>query len=273
MEGGCLGGSGASSNAADRPGRVAPSARGVDRAVRLSVRFFACCGRAPALKIEPRCFVSSALHRLYAIVCADACQERDLDLLEVARAVCAWGPAVLQLRAKGRPDSQALEWLTELRETTRRSNTLLYMNDRPDLAQWAGCDGVHVGQQDWPIAEVRARFPDLRVGVSTHGAEQMRRALEEAPDYVALGPIFSTSSKKNPEATLGISGLRLVGHEARRRGIELVAIGGIGARSMRGVLKWATRAALISALLPARSLRGVELEEAITERLAALFPA
>jgi thiamine-phosphate pyrophosphorylase len=159
-------------------------------------------------------------------------------------------PPRVQFRAKELSDRFCLTYLREL--VSLRNNlspeTLLFANDRPDLAELAQVDGVHVGQEDMPIPLVRKQFPRLKVGVSTHDESQLRVALANRPDYVALGPIFTTASKQNPEPTLGLDGLKRLAPLARASGISLVAIGGITGESLVEVLLEADQVALISAI-------------------------
>ncbi len=195
--------------------------------------------------------VLSAGSGLYAIVDVDAVHGRALDCMLVARALLAAHVRVLQLRAKGRPDPFVLETLQELRALVPRGgDCLLFANDRPDLAELAGVDGVHLGQGDLPAAEVRRHYPDLLVGVSTHDALQFEAALAVDIDYVALGPIFPTLSKRDAEPTVGLETLELLGERARSAGRPLVAIGGINVDNLHAVRAHAAHWAVISALLP-----------------------
>lgn len=99
------------------------------------------------------------------------------------------------------------------------------VNDRPDIAVIVGAGGVHVGQEDLPVEEARKICrPPLWVGVSTHNTEQLREAVRTSADYIAVGPIFPTATKENPDPVVGTKFLR----EARRMTSKpLVAIGGI----------------------------------------------
>ena len=103
------------------------------------------------------------------------------------------------------------------------SRVKLIMNDRADLCLAAGFDGVHVGQDDLsPEAVRRVIGPELLLGVSTHNAEQLASADQTTADYLAIGPVFKTSSKENPDPTVGLEGVR------RARDITLKPIVGIG---------------------------------------------
>lgn len=204
---------------------------------------------------------------LYAIVDVDTLQKRGLDVERAALAMLRGGPTWLQLRAKRAAAVEALGWLRALREPTRKAAVRLFANDRADLAQAAGCDGVHVGQDDLSIADVRRCFPALAVGVSTHDAEQLSRALEARPDYVALGPVFPTRSKENPDPVVGLAALGTLSEAARSAGVPLVAIGGIDERSAPAVAAAGASAALISALMPEEDVSGERAYEAISERV------
>ena len=155
--------------------------------------------------------------------------------VEQARAACAGGAQVVQLRAKHSGDAQALAWAREIRQLTRRAGLRFIVNDRFDWALLAEADGVHLGQTDLPPAalpaEARAR---LAIGRSSHDLAQARRACAEGADYVAFGPLFESTSKRVREAR-GLSRLR----EAARAvaGRPLIAIGGIGAEGAAQALR------------------------------------
>jgi thiamine-phosphate pyrophosphorylase len=109
------------------------------------------------------------------------------------------------------------------------------VNDRADIAAMVGADGVHVGQQDLPVEAARAICGVSRwVGVSTHNLEQLRDAARTSADYIAVGPIFPTTTKENPDPVVGIDFLRLARQETRK---PLVAIGGITIESAAEVFR------------------------------------
>lgn len=188
---------------------------------------------------------------LYPIIDLDALAARDLPPLPVARAVLAARPALIQLRAKHASPRDTLALLRVLGGPCREAGVLLFANDRPDLALAAGCDGVHVGQDDLPCDAVRRIAPSLRVGVSTHDLSQLDAALAARPDYVAFGPVFATSSKQGADAVVGLDGLARAGRAARAAGIPLCAIGGVDAERVGQIAEHADLAAVIGALLPA----------------------
>jgi thiamine-phosphate pyrophosphorylase len=192
----------------------------------------------------------AVLRGLYPIVDVDALRARDVDVVAFAESILSARPPLLQLRAKSLGASETLALLRELVPRCRASGALMFANDRPDLAVLAGCDGVHVGQTDLPVAEVRRFNPQLKIGVSTHDLAQLREALTAAPDYVAFGPIFPTRSKSNPDPTVGLSQLQRASAECRAMRCSLVAIGGITLENAASVAPFAELAAVIAELLP-----------------------
>jgi thiamine-phosphate pyrophosphorylase len=155
------------------------------------------------------------------------------DPIAQARAACAGGARVVQLRAKRATDAQALAWARELRALTRAANVTFVLNDRVDLALASDADAVHLGQDDLPPAEAKRIAPRLAIGRSTHDAEQLAQALAEPIDYVAYGPVFGTASKETGYAARGLAALREVA--SRCGDLPLVAIGGVDATSCAGV--------------------------------------
>lgn len=192
----------------------------------------------------------SATSRLYPIVDVDALSKRSIDVLAFAERVVTVRPRYLQLRAKSLGARDTLSLLRALVPLCRARGVPLFANDRPDLALLAGADGVHVGQDDLALAEVRRFAPGLRVGLSTHDLDQLEAALALAPDYVAYGPVFDTSSKARPDPVVGARGLMAAAERARARGIELVAIGGIDRTRAREIGGTGAIAAVIAALIP-----------------------
>jgi thiamine-phosphate pyrophosphorylase len=195
---------------------------------------------------------------LYPIVDAGSLSARGIDVVGFAARVLEAGPAVLQLRAKQAKSREMLAMLRALRPLCRSAGTLLFANDRVDLAVIAECDGVHVGQHDLSISEVRRIAPGLRIGVSTHDLGELEIALKERPDYVAFGPVFETRSKERPEPAVGVAGLAVAAGRCAAASRPLVAIGGIDLDRAREVAEHAALGAVIAALLPdGASLDGV----------------
>lgn len=186
---------------------------------------------------------------LYPIVDLDTLSQKDVSPVAFAEAVLTARPPLLQLRAKHQSPRLVLELLTRLKPLCARVGTLLFANDRPDLALLAGADGVHVGQDDLPIEAVRQLSPALRIGVSTHDEAQLGAALALRPDYVALGPIFETNSKTGAGPALGLAALGRATAAARAAGVPLVAIGGLTLRVAPELSQHALLAAVISDLV------------------------
>jgi thiamine-phosphate pyrophosphorylase len=187
---------------------------------------------------------------LYPIIDVDSLRALKLPVLDFARRVLEVRPKLVQLRAKHTTARETLELLRALRELCRARGVELYANDRPDLALLAECDGVHVGQDDLPVSDVRRVAPGLKVGVSTHDARQLEQALGASADYVAFGPVFSTNSKAQPAPLVGLEGLRDAAKTAKAAGVPLVAIGGIDFERAPSIAEVGVGAAVIGALLP-----------------------
>jgi thiamine-phosphate pyrophosphorylase len=204
---------------------------------------------------------------LYAIVDLGTLASRRLDPVAFAGAVLRARPAALQLRAKDAPPREALALLRELAPMCHGAGVPLVANDRPDLALFAGCDLVHVGQTDMPIERVRRIAPRLGVGVSTHTLEQLDAALAAHPAYVAYGPIFPTATKANPDPVVGVEGLRTASAHAAAAGVPIVAIGGITRERLPELVTLVDAVAVVSDLVPA--VTGSEALHEVTARALA----
>lgn len=148
----------------------------------------------------------------------------DLDLLDAARTLAEAGAGILQLRHKGHWSRQMFDQASALAELCRSAGVAFIVNDRADIALLLDA-GLHVGQDDLPPADARRIVGDGRtIGFSTHNAEQLANAAEEPVDYLALGPIFPTTSKLNPDPVVGLAQIRALRVLTER---PLVAIGGI----------------------------------------------
>ena len=200
---------------------------------------------------------------LYPIVDVEALALSRIDPLIFADHVLVARPPLLQLRSKSASARDTLALLRELVPRCRRAKTLLFANDRPDLALIAGADGVHLGQNDLPAEAARQIAPALGLGLSTHSLDELERALAQRPTYVAFGPIFNTGSKRNPEPAVGLGALEEAARRARAQGIPLVAIGGIDWQSAPQVARHADMGAVIATLcrveLDQLSARAAEL--------------
>ncbi len=187
-----------------------------------------------------------AIPRLYPVVDA-ACFSSAEDLADFVEALVAGGCTLLQYRNKSGNARVMLEQARELNKRVGASLKLI-MNDRADLCLAAGFDGVHVGQEDLLPESVRKIIgPDHWLGVSTHNPEQLEEADRSSADYLAIGPVFSTSSKEKPDPVVGLEGVRRARQLTRK---PLVAIGGITRANAVSVLEaGADSVAVISDLL------------------------
>lgn len=188
---------------------------------------------------------------LYAILDPDIVIE---PLPGLAADLARAGVTLMQLRRKR---GSARELYFEAKELLEKgkvagSSVRVIVNDRPDIAAMVGAGGVHVGQHDLPVEAARAICGNARwVGISTHNLEQLRDAARTSADYIAVGPIFPTVTKENPDPVVGIDFLRLARQETRK---PLVAIGGITIESAADVFRaGADCVAVIRDLLGARN--------------------
>jgi len=164
------------------------------------------------------------LARLYAIVAS----------LQQGEALLRAGVKLLQYRHKGAFDRARFHECAKLAELARQAGALFIVNDRADVAVMCGADGVHVGQDDLPPADVRRIIGAGKiVGYSTHNEAQARAADATPVDYVAIGPVFATSTKENPDPVVGLEGVTAA---RRATGKPLVAIGGITRQNASSVL-------------------------------------
>jgi thiamine-phosphate pyrophosphorylase len=169
-------------------------------------------------------------------VLADDGEAWSADPVEIARAACAAGAAVVQLRVKRAGDRDALAWAVTIRELTRDAGALFVVNDRFDLALAADADGVHLGQDDLPPDRIPEPARErLLVGLSTHDGDQARAAATAPVDYVAFGPVFGTTSKRSEYAARGLAQLGYVVKIAAPR--PVVAIGGIDASNAASAIR------------------------------------
>jgi thiamine-phosphate pyrophosphorylase len=200
-----------------------------------------------------------SLPRLYAILDA-SCFSNSEDLFIAAEELCAAGVTLIQYRNKS-GDPQVI--LAQARELRRQSRTTvsaphgsgqngnwprLIMNDRSDLCLAAEFDGVHVGHDDLsPEAARKIIGPERWLGVSTHNPLQVIEADRTSADYIAIGPVFATGSKANPDPVIGPAGVRQARTLTRK---PLVAIGGITRANCRSVIEaGADSVAVISDLI------------------------
>lgn len=189
------------------------------------------------------------LPKLYAIldVTCFAPQLRTVNsIVEFARDLAEGGVTLLQYRNKEVDTRQMLAHTREIKRVLQ-GKVRLIMNDRADMCVAMGYDGVHLGQDDLPADGARLVVGERIVGVSTHNPQQVKEADASSADYVAIGPVFPTSGKKNPDALVGLEGVRKARALTKK---PLVAIGGITRHNAKSVIEaGADSVAVISDLL------------------------
>ena len=191
------------------------------------------------------------LPQLYAVLDVDLIAARAGSPERVAREWLDAGVRLLQLRSKALPDRQLLQLAERLAAFSRDAGATFIVNDRADVAHLSGAAGIHVGQTDLAPADARRVVGDSAlVGLSTHNDAQLADALMHPIDYVAIGPVFATTSKLNPDPVVGLAGVRAAAAAAAPRGLPVVAVGGLTLERVESVLEaGATSVAIISALL------------------------
>jgi thiamine-phosphate pyrophosphorylase len=166
-----------------------------------------------------------AAARLY-LVCGPISDSSSTEaaLPELLRAAVAGGVEIVQLREKQLPDEQLVAVANAARALCVRLGALLIVNDRPLVAREVGADGVHVGQDDMPVAEVRELVgPEMLIGLSTHAPEEIDAVDAGLVDYIGVGPVHATPTKPGRPAV----GLELVRYAAAHAPVPFFAIGGI----------------------------------------------
>jgi len=209
------------------------------------------------------------LPRLYVIL--------DQALLTIPETECAQklaeaGVRLMQYRNKTASARELLESAKRLTSVLRSNEVTFIVNDRADVAYLSGANGVHVGQEDLGVEEARAVVGrEKLIGVSTHNCEQFQRAIDTSADYIAVGPIYSTSSKVNPDPVVGTELLREVRPLTDK---PIVAIGGITLDCAAEAIKaGADSVAVISGILRApdpgeRARQFIDLLEAANHAAA-----
>jgi thiamine-phosphate pyrophosphorylase len=184
------------------------------------------------------------------------------DPVHLARAMLAGGARLLQLRLKSTATGALVRTAETVRELTAAAGATFILNDRADVAQACGADGVHLGQEDLPVAAARAVLGAGKlIGFSTHSETQLAEARAHGADYLAFGPIFATTSKSAADPVLGCE--RLASARALTTA-PLVAIGGITAATASAVLAAGADAVAVIAAL----VRAPDVERATAELIA-----
>lgn len=190
---------------------------------------------------------------LYAILDVDAVAARGLEPRRVLRDWLEAGVRLVQLRAKRLSLGPFLELADQMAGECRHAGATFIVNDRVDVARLCGADGVHLGQDDLSPEQARAMLPDKAwIGLSTHNDAQLVAGMAAPVTYLAIGPVFQTTTKARPDPVVGLDGVRRVTSNLQTANCKmpLVAIGGITLATAADVLAaGADSVAVISDLL------------------------
>jgi len=192
------------------------------------------------------------LPALYAILDPEQTAGRPVEavLHELLKGGAHW----LQLRVKSLTPTDFFELAKRVRAHTWTRHCMLIINDRVDIALACNADGVHLGQEDLPLAAARKLLAKKIIGISTHNLAQAREAENGGADYIGFGPLFGTSTKETGYAARGVEMLRQIRSAVK---IPIVAIGGITEQNVQQVWRaGADSAAIISDLLRADDIAG-----------------
>ncbi len=176
------------------------------------------------------------------------------DFLDVTRQAIDGGAGAIQLRDKEMPKRELLAWAYRLRELTREHGVTFIMNDHLDIALAVGADGIHLGQEDFPLPEARRiAGPDFIIGASTHSVEEAKQAVEEGASYINIGPIFQTATKKGVISPVGPEMIEKVQSVVQH---PFTVMGGIKLDNVDEVLKrGARRIAVVTAVVGADDIQ------------------
>ena len=189
---------------------------------------------------------------LYPVTCERLSQGR--SNLEVLRAVIQGGSKIIQLREKNYSKRDLYYLALKFREITTRAGVLLIINDHVDVALAVDADGVHLGQEDLPVQVARMLAPELLIGASTHSLEQALQAEKDGADYINIGPIFPTRTKKGVKSVLGAEAIAKISPHIK---VPFTVMGGIREDNIEEVLaKGARRVAMVSAITKAADIAG-----------------
>jgi len=194
---------------------------------------------------------------IYAIT--DSALSLGRSVLEVTEHLLRSGVRIIQYREKDKKAGEMLKECRQIREATKKAGACFIVNDHVDIAILADADGVHVGQDDLPVDEVRRLIgPDRIVGLSTHSPQQASQAIAAKVDYIGVGPLYATQTKKDVCEPVGLSYLDYAVNTVT---IPFVAIGGIKRHNIPDVVRHGARCCcLVSEILEAE-----DIEERVRE--------
>ena len=187
--------------------------------------------------------------------------------IEVVRQMIDAGIKIIQYREKDKKMKDKYQECKGIREMTKQAGVTFIVNDDIDLAMIVKADGVHIGQDDLPIEKVRELVGDkMIIGISTHCPEEARQAVASGADYIGVGPIFKTATKKDVCEPVGFEYLEYV---AQNISLPFVAIGGIKLTNITEVIKRGTQCiAIVTEITTAQDIPGriAEIREMIRKK-------
>ncbi len=184
---------------------------------------------------------------IYPVTCERLSSGR--SNLEVLKAVIQGGARIIQLREKEYSGKKIYDLALKFREITTKAGVLLIINDHVEIAMAVEADGVHLGQDDFPLYAARKIAPELLIGASTHSLKEAIRAQKEGADYINIGPIFPTGTKEGIERFLGPEAIAAISPEID---VPFTVMGGISASNVDQVLtNGARRVAMVTAITQA----------------------
>lgn len=173
-------------------------------------------------------------------------------LMEVATSLLEAGIRILQYREKRAPAGRMLEECRQLRKLCDSYEACFIVNDHIDIAMLVNADGVHVGQDDLPVPEVRSLVGDKIIGLSTHSPEQALAAVAAGADYIGVGPVFATQTKEDVTAPVGF---KYLDWAAANISLPFVAIGGIKVWNIEAIAEHGAKCcALVSEFVGAKDI-------------------
>lgn len=170
---------------------------------------------------------------LYPVITEEFCNGR--SSADVLKSVIKAGVKIVQLREKNKPENELMVLAKAYRKITKENNVILIINDRIDIALEVEADGIHLGQEDTNCRQALKTAPGLIIGISTHNVFEIEKAIKENATYINIGPIFSTSTKKDLNTEpLGTDFLKYI---APKINIPFTVMGGIKKENIIDLLK------------------------------------
>ncbi len=193
---------------------------------------------------------------LYPVVSSEFTNNR--SVIEVVKEIAAGGAKIVQLREKHRSKREIYELALSCRAIIRTHQMLLIINDHPDVALAVGADGVHLGQDDLPLAAARRIAGELIIGCSTHNLAEAKQAEIDGADYINIGPVYHTATKEVGSGAIGIAAVRDISTEIE---LPFTVMGGIKTQHIPALLTLGVRRiAMVTEITRAENIRQRTME-------------